>query len=285
LNKTPVLSNDPAGDAVSDPRRPGAADPAANPRQGTGALEKGLTLLAHICSRETPPRYTDLLNETGIPKATLHRMLNALAAHRFIALSRRDHTYGVGVRGLELARKAWEGMDIRSAAVTELERLAAETRETVHLAVLDETSVVYIDKVESSLTIRMFSAIGKRGPAHCTGVGKAMLAFLGPDQRQRLLQELTMQQFTATTITDRAEFSRHLDEIRSLGYSKDLEEHELGIRCVAAPIFDYRGDVIASISVTAPSLRMTPGQLDEIAPLVVRAARVITGNLGGNMAR
>lgn len=255
-----------------------------SPRHGTGALEKGLTLLAQICDRATPPRYTDLLKETGIPKATLHRMLGALAAHRFVELNPRDHTYRIGVRGLQMARRAWEGMDIRSAAASELERLAGRTRETVHLAVLDETSVVYIDKVESSLTIRMFSAIGKRGPAHCTGVGKAILAFLDAEHRERLLRELPMKRYTETTFTDRTRFSRHLDEIRARGYAKDLEEHELGIRCVAAPIFDYRGQVLASISVTAPSIRLTTAQLDELAPLVVQAARAITGNLGGKPA-
>jgi DNA-binding IclR family transcriptional regulator len=263
--------------------KPAKSPKSAAARQGTGALEKGLTLLAHICDSDTPPRYTDLLNETGIPKATLHRMLNALAAHRFIAMNPRDHTYGVGVRGLEMARKAWEGMDIRSASDAELRQLAGLTCETVHLAVLDETSVVYIDKVESSLTIRMFSAIGKRGPVHCTGVGKAMLAFLDTAHRERLLRELTMQRFTEHTITDRAAFARHLAEIRSVGYSKDLEEHELGIRCTAAPIFDYRGDVVAGISVTAPAIRMSPAQLDDLAPMVVQAARSITRKLGGKV--
>jgi DNA-binding IclR family transcriptional regulator len=249
-------------------------------RSGTGALEKGLTLLAHICARESPPRYSDLLKETVLPKATLHRMLGALAAHGLITLH-SDQTYRIGVCALEMAQKAWENMDVRSAAADALGRLAEATSETVHLAVLDETEVVYIDKVESSQRIRMFSAIGKRGPLHCTGVGKAMAAFLKPEHIARLMPLLPMKGFTESTITDRDAFLEHMKEIRRRGYAKDLEEHEVGIRCAAAPIFDYRGEVVASVSVTAPSLRLTLERLDEFAPAVVQAGREITRKLGG----
>jgi len=250
------------------------------PRTGTGALEKGLTLLTYICERDTPPRYSDLLRETSLPKATLHRMLNALVKHKFIVLQ-ADQTYWIGIRSLEIAQRAWEKMDVRSAAAEQLEILAAITDETVHLAVLDETEVVYIDKVESNQRIRMYSAIGKRGPLHCTGVGKAMAAFLKPDRMARLINQLSFQGFTESTLTQPAQFLKHLEEIRQAGYAKDLEEHEVGIRCVAAPIFDYRGDVIASVSVTAPTIRLTLQRLEEFAPSVVNSAYEITLKLGG----
>jgi DNA-binding IclR family transcriptional regulator len=184
-----------------------------------------------------------------------------------------------------MAQKAWEGMDIRTAAAADLERLAEQTGETVHLAVLDEAEVVYIDKVESSQRLRMFSAIGKRGPVHCTGVGKAMLAFLESDERDKVLERLPLQRFTNATFVTRHSLLLHLAEIRQVGYAKDLEEHEIGIRCTAAPIFDYQGKVIASVSVTAPSLRLSPERLDEIAPFVVRAAEHITRNLGGKVLK
>lgn len=247
---------------------------------GTSALEKGLALLAYICDRESAPRYSDLLRETTLPKATLHRMLVALQAHGLISLH-ADQTYHIGVRTLEMARRSWENMDVRSAAAEELHRLAEATGETVHLAVLDETEVVYIDKVESTQRIRMYSAIGKRGPLHCTGVGKAMAAFLKPQHISRLITQLPFQGFTAATITDRTEFLQHLQEIHRVGYAQDLEEHEAGIRCVAAPIFDYRSDVIASVSVTAPSIRFTLERMGEFAPAVTRAAHEITRKLGG----
>jgi DNA-binding IclR family transcriptional regulator len=252
-------------------------------RRGTSALEKGLVLLARISDAETPRRFSDLLKETGLPKATLHRLLQALLAHRLVALDARDQTYRTGLRALEMAQRSWESMDIRVAAASEISWLGEKTGETVHLAVLDDTEVVYIDKVESQQRIRMFSAIGKRGPAHCTGVGKAMLAFLAPEDQRQLVEKLSMKRFTSSTFTSRGAFLRHLGEIQACGYAKDLEEHEVGIRCTAAPVFDYRGQVIASISVTAPSFRLSPKRLDEIAPLVIRAAKNICRNLGGKV--
>ena len=249
--------------------------------KGTGALDKGLNLLARVCDAPSPPRFTDLLHETGLPKATLHRLLGALVEHRLLQVDARDQGYRVGLRALEMAQQSWQELDVRSAAADEILRLGVKTGETVHLAVLDDTEVVYIDKVESSQRIRMFSAIGKRGPLHCTGVGKAMLAFVEDGTRERLIARLPLRRFTPHTFATRPALEKHLAEIRRRGYAKDLEEHELGIRCAAAPIFDYRGQVVASVSVTAPSFRLTLEHLDTIAPAVVEAARNITRKLGG----
>ena len=249
--------------------------------QGTGSLEKGLLLLTRI-SATAPCRFSDLLKDTGLPKATLHRMLKALVAHRFVAVDPRDQTYSVGLQVFGLAHKLWEGMDIRRAAASEIAWLSERTGETVHLAVLDDTEVVYIDKVESQQQIRMFSAVGKRGPAHCTGVGKAMLAFLDPVRQKDLVARLQLKRFTKNTFVNRLAFLRHLQEIRLRGYAKDLEEHEELIRCTAAPIFDFRGEVVASVSVTAPAFRFSLKRLDDIAPLVMKAAHEATKKLGGH---
>ncbi|QJR09608.1 HTH-type transcriptional regulator XynR [Usitatibacter rugosus] len=248
---------------------------------GTGALDKGLNLLALVCDSPQPQRFTDLLKETKLPKATLHRLLGALVAHKLLAVDDRDGTYRVGLRALEMAQKSWEGLDIRGAAADEILWLGDETGETVHLAVIDDIEVVYIDKVESRQRIRMFSAIGKRGPLHCTGVGKAMLAFVDEAARGPLIDRLPLKRFTQHTFAAKTALVKHLAEIRRVGYAKDLEEHELGIRCAAAPIFDYRGRVVASVSVTAPSFRLTLEHLEKIAPAVVTAARNITRKLGG----
>jgi len=244
-------------------------------------MDKGLNLLAQVCNAPAPPRFTDLLHETGLPKATLHRLLSALVDHRLLAIDPHDQTYRVGLRTLEMAARAWEGLDIRGTAAEDILWLGDKTGETVHLAVLDDTEVVYIDKVESRQRIRMYSAIGKRGPLHCTGVGKAMLAFIDEAQRGALIDRLSLKRFTSNTYATKTSLAKHLAEIRKLGYSRDLEEHELGIRCAAAPIFDYRGQVVASVSVTAPSFRLTTANLDAIAPLVIQAAKRITRKLGG----
>lgn len=248
---------------------------------GTGALDKGLTLLARICDAPKPLRFVDLLRETGMPKATLHRMLGALRAHRLVALDPREQTYMPGLRTLEMAQRAWDGMDLRRAAADEIRWLGEKTGDTVHLAVLDETEVVYVDKVESQQPIRMFSAVGKRGPLYCTGVGKAIAAFLDDETRARIAERLAMKRYTPNTLASRTAFLRHMEQIRDRGYALDMEEHELGIRCAAAPIFNHRGEVVGGVSVTAPSFRLPPERLEKIAPFVVQAARRITRNLGG----
>jgi DNA-binding IclR family transcriptional regulator len=273
-----VLSTQAKGIAMTGTSK--KASRAALPK-GTGALDKGLSLLARICDAASPPRFVDLLRDTGMPKATLHRMLGALLAHRLIALDPHDQTYVVGLRALEMAQRSWEGMDLRRAAAEEIQWLGEKTGDTVHLAVLDETEVVYVDKVESRQPIRMFSAVGKRGPLYCTGVGKAMAAFLDEAERSRIAERLAIRKFTPNTVASRAAFLRHLEEIRARGYALDLEEHELGIRCAAAPIFNHRGEVVGGVSVTAPSFRLPPERLEKIAPFVVQAARRITRNLGG----
>ena len=150
------------------PRRAASAKPPGAPK-GTGALDKGLKLLARISDASTPPRFVDLLRDAGMPKATLHRMLGALLAHRLIALDPRNQAYVVGLRALEMAQRSWEAMDVRAAAADDILWLGEKSGDTVHLAVLDGTEVVYIDKVESQQRIRMFSAVGNAAP--CTAPG------------------------------------------------------------------------------------------------------------------
>lgn len=256
---------------------------AVPPRSGTAALEKGLAVLDHIAKAQTPMRFSDLLITTGLPKATLHRILQALVSRRLLSLDQMTHTYQPGLWALELAQRAWEEMDIRKAAASEIVRLAEETAETVHLAVLDIPDVVYIDKVESQQRIRMFSSIGKRGPAYCTGVGKAILAFLTPEDLREVLDQITYEAYTKNTIVDETSLLSQLEEIRDRGYSLDLEEHELGILCVAAPVFDHRGLVAAAVSVTGPSFRFTKKRLGLAAPIVLSAARRITAAIGGRV--
>jgi DNA-binding IclR family transcriptional regulator len=254
-------------------------------RSGTAALEKGLGILERIADAPTPPRFTDLVGATNLPKGTLHRMLQALLARQLISLDTATQTYHVGLRTLEMAHRTWHEMDIRKAAAAEISALGAETGETVHLAVRDASDVVYIDKVESGQSIRMFSAIGKRGPAYCTGVGKAMLAYLPPQELEPLTRAIAFKVHTPNTLTDAKALLAHLALVRERGYALDLEEHELGIQCAAAAIFDYRGRAIASVSVTGPCFRFNRMRLDATVPSVVETAKAVTRALGGAALR
>ncbi|WP_142850813.1 IclR family transcriptional regulator [Telmatospirillum sp. J64-1] len=250
-------------------------------RQGAAALKKGLHVFDLIADAEKPPRFVDLVAQSGLPKSTLHRLLQTLMDHGLVQLNQETHTYSVGLRTLDVARRFWEGMDLRQIAAAEIAHLAEVTGETVHLGVRDGTEVVYIDKVDSQESIRMFSRIGRRGPLHCTGVGKVLLAFADRAECEALIPQLPMTHFTPNTFTDPRLFRRELQEIRARGYAYDLEEHELGVRCLSAPVFDHRRRVAASISVTAPIFRMDMDRLAALAPVVVETAHRITRAMGG----
>ena len=151
----------------------------------------------------------------------------------------------------------------------------------MHLATLDDDSVVYIDKVECDHPLRLHSAIGKRGPVHCTAVGKVMAAYLDEDKQRALVERLDLRRHTATTLTSRGSLLKALADIRTNGVGFDHEEHATGIHCVAAPLFDFRGRCAGGISITAPTARVDAQKLAGFARLVVGAAAQATRRLGG----
>ena len=230
---------------------------------------------------DVPPSFGEIATATGLPRGTLHRLLAALMDHGLIAASTAERAYVPGVHLLALARRTWESSDLRRAAADAIRALSARTRETVHLATLDGDNVVYIDKVECDHPLRLYSAIGKRGPVHCTAVGKVMAAYLEPDKRQALVDRLELRRHTAATLTSRTALLKALDEIRRRGVGFDREEHAVGIHCVAAPVFDFRGRCAGGISITAPTARVDAQQLAGFARLVAQAAAQATSHLGG----
>ena len=143
--------------------------------------------------------------------------------------------------------------------------------------------IIYLDKVESRQAVRLNSQIGNASPAFCTGVGKAALSTLDTAALEAVLAGMEFRRFTPHTITDRSSFIAELDRIRKSGIAFDREEHEPGIRCVAAPVFDESRSLVAGVSVTGPAYRVSEAQLSEWAPLVVEAARAILGDLSARL--
>lgn len=152
----------------------------------------------------------------------------------------------------------------------------------MHLAVLDEGEVVYVDKRESTHTIRMYSAVGRRAPVHCTGLGKAMMAFFSPARQAEILNRRGLKQFTENTLTSVDALQSEFAEIRRRGYALDVEEHEHDICCVGAPVFDYTGQVVAAISVTIPAFRTDVNSLHALGGDVLGAAQSVSRKLGGS---
>ncbi|HEX7558773.1 MAG TPA: IclR family transcriptional regulator [Usitatibacter sp.] len=220
-----------------------------------------------------------LATRLGLAKSTVHRLATTLVEYDILEQNRETGKYRLGLALFELGTMVRRKMDTNSGAQVQIHALADETGETVQLAILDHLSVLYIRIRESRQAVRMSSGLGSRAPAHCTGVGKALIAFQPPEIVQQIIDN-GLKRYTQGTITDPEKLRAELATIRQKGYAIDDEEIEVGLRCIAAPIRDHSGQVTAAISVAAPVQRMTKKNLQATIPSVVAAAEAISRRLG-----
>jgi DNA-binding IclR family transcriptional regulator len=222
---------------------------------------------------------SDLARNLGLSRSTVHGLLATMRQRGFVTQDGNGH-YALGIKLFELGTLAVSRLDLRTIAGPILQRLVDEFKETVHLVVGDGLDVVYIDKRESPQSMRIVSQVGRRLPAYCTSVGKAMLAFLPEEELDELLTRVELQPWTHNTITDKGKLKAHLREVRRRGYALDNEEIFDGLRCVGAPIRDHSKQVVAALSIAGPSVRLGSDRINEIIPAVVEAATEISHQLG-----
>ncbi|TRD22812.1 IclR family transcriptional regulator [Palleronia caenipelagi] len=215
-----------------------------------GTVGKAMDVLERVASYGGPVRFADLLSEGGYPKATLYRLLQVLVNQRLLTIDRATGKYELGVRLVRLAHQAWSQASLAPLARPHLEHLAQVTGQAVHLAQLDGGQVLYLDKLNPAQPVEMFSAIGRVGPAYCTGVGKAMLAFLPGEALESALSQQSFHRFTPATL-DRAGLLAEHEAIRREGVAWDRQEHEPGITCLAAPVLSDAGRVLGAVSITS----------------------------------
>ncbi len=201
-----------------------------------------------------------LSRKVNLPKGTAHRLLSSLAYFGYVRQNPETKDYSLGFKLVELGHRLLNQLDLRNEAKAFLVDLAGRTKETVHLVILDQGEIVYLDRVEteeSSSVLRMVSKVGSRNPAHSTAVGKVLLAQLSEKELETLIKMKGLPKRTENTITDPVQLKEHLKSIDAQGYAVDDEENEGGIRCVAAPIRNEVGRVVAAISISGPTIRMT----------------------------
>lgn len=244
------------------------------------SLERALDLMEALVRADEPLGITELSHSLDLHKSTVYRLLSTLRARGYVAQDGKTNNYKPGMKLFEIGSAIFNKMDLRTQAKPVLESLMRETRETIHLGILDDYEVVYIDKVESSETIRMYSKIGRRVPAHSTSLGKVLLAYSPESTVEQTIQKKGLCRYTATTITDPDEFKQHLAQVRKLGYSVDDEEQEREIRCIAGPVFSYDGQVIAAFSISGPVTRMTPERVRDLADLVIAYSSKLSAMFG-----
>lgn len=250
-------------------------------RYNIRVLDRAIRILS-VLSDGKPRTLTELSEEIAINSSTTFRLLATLAYHNYVERDEQSGEYRLGLACLELARAYHAGSYIRRAALPELERLRRDTRETVHLAVLDNMEVFYLEKLHGLHAVGlMISRVGGRAPAYCTGLGKVLLAYTDPELVRAHFEQTGLQRYTDATIRHVDDLMDHLDIVRQRGYALDQGEHEVEIRCVAAPIFDISGEVVAAISVSGTAGRMEPLETNQaLIDRTRQAACTISERLG-----
>ncbi|GAA3840042.1 IclR family transcriptional regulator [[Pseudomonas] carboxydohydrogena] len=239
---------------------------------------KGLRMLQALSLSDRPRGVTDLARELGLTKSNSHRLLKTLVHAGYAQNNSETAKYSATLKVWELGSHVLSKVDVKSAASAYLQPLADKTGESVHLSLLVENSVVYIDKIDSAQPVRAYSQIGKGAPAYCVATGKALLAFQGEDAIARVSEKLEVH--TPRTITDSDEFKREMARVRQLGYAINRGEWREGVCGVGAPIRDSSRQVIAAVGISGPESRMKPTFMREQALIVIQTADLISKALG-----
>lgn len=248
--------------------------------QGAQTLRKGLSLLDAVAEAGEPLRFKDLLDLAGLPNSTLHRLLQSLIDYRLIRYEESDQTYRLGARAFEMAHKVWNEFDIVKGAAPELERLRELSRETARLGVLENGLVLVLDQRETVHPVRLGNGIGTRVSPYSSALGKALLAYVDPDELEATLRTVKLEALTPRTITDRAVLQRELALSKARGYAISIEEQHHGVNAVAAAILDHQGHPLGAVSVTGPAFRLNEQQLHVLGRDLIKSARRISGNIG-----
>lgn len=248
----------------------GGSDRKAGP---AATLSKGLRVLSKIADAKRPLPIRELLAETELPRATLHRMLQTLIGEGLVRYFPAEQTYGLGMRLFEMAHSVWEDLDVRATAAEEMRRLRDLTGESIRLGLLDGTDVVYVEEAEGLHDIRSAMRLGRRDPAEHSAIGRALAAFLPASVRAPLEERAARQGIAAPHLV--------FDLVRVRGYAVEARESGGDVGGLAAPIIDHRGRATFSIGLVGPSFRLSEKVLHELGPLVLESAERIARRTGG----
>lgn len=220
---------------------------------------------------------TELAEKAKLSPSTVHRFLSALTARGYAHKAAETGKYRMTARMYEIGAKVIPGLNILSVATPYLERLSEQAQESVHLVTRDEDEVLYLFKQDVySSSINMGSRVGLRNPMYCTGVGKSILAFLPEEEVKRIWDKTEIIQYTQSTIVDYPSFCEELKSIRENGYAIDDQEHELGIRCLAVPLFDCNNKPFGAISISGMTSRMGSSKIERLIPVIKKASMEIS---------
>lgn len=217
-------------------------------------MDRALDLMEQLSTSEQGLSITELSRRTGLPKSTVHRILNTFASRHYVEKKSDTDFYVLGYKFVEIASIYLNKIVLKTEAVPIMHNVACMFNVTSYLGVLENNEVMYLERVEPLNSLRLYSQIGKREPLHCTALGKVLLSSLDKTEYAALVPSLSMHAFTPNTITDLRTLTIEVDQVRANGYALDRAEHEPGIYCFAVPIYDYTRKVMAAMSISGPEL-------------------------------
>ncbi len=250
--------------------------------KGIKSVIRSLSMLEYMAQKGGECSISQLARELELPVSTAHRILGTLKAKGYVKQHQETRGYYPTMKLPRLGAEISEKIDLREITRPYLKKLSQESSETANLVVLDDEKmeVIYIDKVEGNSPLGIFYRIGHRAPFYCTGVGKILISEYSDTEIRILLEKIELKTFTENTITQRENFLEEIKGVRRKSYALDQQECERGACCIAAPLYSHRGRIIAAISISGPSIRLTPQRLKELTPTILEYSRLLSRELG-----
>jgi IclR family transcriptional regulator, KDG regulon repressor len=249
------------------------------------AVERALVILDLFDEYSPELKISEISERVHLNKSTVHSLLKTLKKHGYIEQEFESGKYKLGMKLFERGNFVIENLDVRSIAKKYLLDLSRKTGHTLHLVILEGREGIYIDKVEGTSANVLFSRIGRRVPIHSSGVGKVLVAFSDKDDIDKILDGYLFEQRTPRTLTNKEDFLKELKEIRNQGYSIDNEENEPGICCLAFPIRNHTGGVVAGFSISMPTPQLNKEEMDRVIPLMISTSEEISKQMGYSKTR
>lgn len=244
------------------------------------SIEKAFHLLDYFDTSRPEWGVRELAKETGANKSTTYRMLATLQSLGVLQKDRISEKYSLGLKLFELGNR----VSIKRAFVNQthpvLQSVAAEITETVHLGILKDSQVFMVDKIESPRGLKLNSVIGTSSPAYCSGLGKTLMAYLSPTELKNTMDKIDFKVNTQFTITKKTVLKKELEEIRKKGYAIDRQELELGLICVAVPVYNQNDKVIAALSAAGPAIRFQEEKVESYVAILQNGAAAIKQRIG-----
>lgn len=243
-------------------------------------LDRTFDIIELLATSPNGMGVTEIGRKLGLHKSTVYRLIKALVQRGYLEKDQSTGAYRIGLKFVEISSLHIQQIELKTEAIPFMRHLSELTGQVTHLAIMDETEVVYIEKIDVIQSLRMYSQIGKRIPVYCSALGKVLLSGQNSDYQKRIMKKIKYTQHTKNTIREESQFINELEKTKQRGWAVDNEEHELGIRCIAAPIRDFTGKVIAALSITGSKNTIVPEKDQYYSELVVEAADNISRRLG-----